>query len=133
MARYEHLPIYQQPMDVAVHFEKVVAGFSRYHKYTLGTPGGTGYSPRPGRLFRGRPWAWASGLGENVSDGANAPSGVVVSHIIRANPEHDKPPMLLVLRGQLDELFILIRLAKEVQAFKSFAAYPEGSLGRMPA
>ena len=76
----------------------------------------------PGLLFRGRPWAWASGLGENVSDGANAPSGVVVSHIIRANAEHDKPPMLLVLRGQLDELFILIRLAKEVQAFKSFAA-----------
>jgi len=37
MARYEHLPIYKQAMDVAVHFEKVVAGFSRYHKYTLGT------------------------------------------------------------------------------------------------
>lgn len=34
MARYEHLPIYKQAMDVAVHFEKVVAGFSRYHKYT---------------------------------------------------------------------------------------------------
>ncbi len=30
MARYEHLPIYKQAMDVAVHFEKVVAGFSRY-------------------------------------------------------------------------------------------------------
>jgi len=25
MARYEHLPIYKQAMDVAVHFEKVVA------------------------------------------------------------------------------------------------------------
>ena len=37
MARYEHLPIYKQAMDVAVHFEKVVAGFSRYHKYTLGS------------------------------------------------------------------------------------------------
>jgi len=50
MARYEHLPIYKQAMDVAVHFEKRVAGFcelplrgipanldSRYHKYTLGT------------------------------------------------------------------------------------------------
>lgn len=37
MARYEHLPIYKQAMDVAIHFEKIVAGFSRYHKYTLGT------------------------------------------------------------------------------------------------
>lgn len=37
MACYEHLPIYKKAMDVAVHFEKVVAGFSRYHKYTLGT------------------------------------------------------------------------------------------------
>ncbi len=37
VARYEHLPIYKQAMDVAVQFERVVAGFSRYHKYTLGT------------------------------------------------------------------------------------------------
>ena len=37
MARYEHLPIYKKALDVAVHFEKVVAGFSRYHKYTLGS------------------------------------------------------------------------------------------------
>ena len=36
MARYEHLPIYKQALDVAVHFERVVAGFSRYHKYSLG-------------------------------------------------------------------------------------------------
>jgi hypothetical protein len=36
MARYEHLPIYKKAFDLAVHFEKVVAGFSRYHKYTLG-------------------------------------------------------------------------------------------------
>ncbi len=35
MARYEHLPIYKQAMDIAIHMEKVVAGFSRYHKYTL--------------------------------------------------------------------------------------------------
>jgi len=37
VARYEHLPIYKQALDVVVHFEKVVAGFSRYHKYALGT------------------------------------------------------------------------------------------------
>ena len=37
MARYEHLAIYKQAMVVAEYFEKVVAGFSRYHKYTLDT------------------------------------------------------------------------------------------------
>lgn len=37
MARHEHLPIYKAPLDMTVHFEKLVAGFSRYHKYTLGT------------------------------------------------------------------------------------------------
>lgn len=37
MARYEHLPIYKAALDAAVHFEQVVAGFSRYHKYSLGS------------------------------------------------------------------------------------------------
>jgi hypothetical protein len=37
VARYEHLPIYKAALDAAVHFEQVVAGFSRYHKYSLGT------------------------------------------------------------------------------------------------
>ena len=37
MARHEHLPIYKAALDLTVHFEKLVAGFSRYHKYTLGT------------------------------------------------------------------------------------------------
>lgn len=92
MARYEHLPIYKQAMDVAVHFEKVVAGFSRYHKYSLGTE-------------------------------LRQKSREIVARIIRANGERDKAPALRALRGQLEELLILIRLAKEVQAFKSFAAY----------
>jgi len=37
MARYEHLPIYKSALDLCVHFKKLVAGFSRCHKYTLGT------------------------------------------------------------------------------------------------
>jgi len=37
MAQYEHLPIYKKAMDMAVYIEQVVKGFSRYHKYTLGT------------------------------------------------------------------------------------------------
>jgi hypothetical protein len=32
MARYEHFPIYKAALDVAVHFERIVARFSRYHK-----------------------------------------------------------------------------------------------------
>jgi len=37
MARYEHLPIYKAAFDLALHMEKLVKNFSRYHKYTLGT------------------------------------------------------------------------------------------------
>ncbi|MEE9421600.1 MAG: hypothetical protein V3V50_00440, partial [Gammaproteobacteria bacterium] len=37
VAHYEHFPIYKQTLDVAVHFENVVVGFSHYHKCTLGT------------------------------------------------------------------------------------------------
>jgi len=37
MARYEHLPIYKASIDLAVYIEQIVAGFSRYHKYTLGS------------------------------------------------------------------------------------------------
>ncbi|MDM8515081.1 four helix bundle protein [Desulfobacterales bacterium HSG16] len=37
MARYEHLPIYKKAFDLNLYFEKIVRGFSRYNKYTLGT------------------------------------------------------------------------------------------------
>jgi len=37
MARYDHLPIYRTAFDLAVHIEKIVRNFSRYHKYSLGT------------------------------------------------------------------------------------------------
>jgi len=34
MARYEHQPIYEAALDLMVHLEEVVAGFSRQHRYT---------------------------------------------------------------------------------------------------
>jgi hypothetical protein len=37
IARCEHLPIYRAAFDLAVHIEKIVHNFSRYHKYTLGS------------------------------------------------------------------------------------------------
>ena len=92
MARYEHLPIYKQAMDVAVHFEKIVAGFTRYHKYTLGSE------------LRNK-------------------SREVVALIIKANAAQDKQPELIVLRERLEELLILMRLAKEVRAFQSFKSF----------
>ncbi|NUM64653.1 four helix bundle protein, partial [candidate division KSB1 bacterium] len=36
MAQYEHLPIYKKAYDLTLYFEKIVRGFSRYDKYTLG-------------------------------------------------------------------------------------------------
>ena len=92
MARYEHLPIYKQAFEVAVYLEKVVAGFSRYHKYTLGSE------------LRNR-------------------SRSIVALIVKANAQQQKKPQLLQLREQLDELLILLRLAKEVKAFRNFKAF----------
>ena len=37
MAQYEHLPIYKQALTLSVYIEKVVQGFSRYHKYSNGS------------------------------------------------------------------------------------------------
>lgn len=92
MARYEHLPIYKAALDAAVHFENVVAGFSRYHKYTLGT------------------------------ELRNA-SRLVVEQVIRANSARERLPELIRLRDGLERVLVLLRLAKEVKAFKSFQAY----------
>ena len=94
MARYEHLPIYRDALNLAVHFEKIVANFSRYHKYTLGT------------------------------EMRNA-SRQAVKMVIHANNQPDKLQALQELREHLEELLLLIRLGKEVQAFKSFNAYSQ--------
>lgn len=69
-----------------------MAGFSRYHKYTLGTE-------------------------------LRQASRAVVTAVVVANSAYDKAPQLLALRAQLDELLLLMRLAKEAKAFRSFAAY----------
>ncbi len=95
MARYEHLPIYKAALDMAVHFERMVAGFPRYHKYTLGT---------------------------ELRDGSRA----VLMQVVKANNASGaaaRSAELVLLREQLDALLLALRLAKEVQALKSFAGY----------
>jgi len=43
--------------------------------------------------------------------------------VIKANSERDKKEMLLKVRGKLEELKILARVAKEVKAFGSFKSF----------
>ena len=92
MARYEHRPIYKKSLDLTVYFEKTVAGFSRYHKYTLGTE-------------------------------LRMTSREVLRGIIRANNSRERLAELLKLREILEDLLLLVRLAKEVKAFQSFDSY----------
>ena len=37
MAQTEHLPIYKAAYDFCLYVEQMVRGFSRYHKYALGS------------------------------------------------------------------------------------------------
>lgn len=94
MARYEHLPIYKAALDLTMHMEKLAAGFSRYHKYTLGTELRSGSHELPMQVLRAKNAATAA----------------------RRSAE------LLVLRGSVDTLLLTMRVAKEVKAFKSFTA-----------
>jgi len=64
----------------------VLAGFSRYHKYTLG-----------------------SELRNKSRD--------IVSLIVKANAAQDKHPQLVQVREALDELLILVRIAKEAKGY----------------
>ena len=43
-------------------------------------------------------------------------SRALVGLIIQANAERDKRPALLAVRAKLDELLVLVRLAKEVRS-----------------
>jgi hypothetical protein len=53
----------------------------------------------------------------------------IIKQIIQANSASDKLPLLHELRGQLEELKVAIRIAKEVQAFKSFKSFQQAIEG----
>ena len=95
MARYEHLPIYKAALDLTVHLEKLVAGFSRHHKYRQGTEMREGSRAVLMRVLK-----------------ANNPA--------TANRRRDA---LLVLQEMVDALLLTLRVAKKVRAFKSFTGY----------
>jgi len=92
MAQYEHLPIFKKAYDLTLYFEQIVRGFSRYHKYTVGSE-------------------------------LRQLSREILRLIRRANDAADKVPLLLQTREKLEDLKIVIRLCKDLKAFKNFNSY----------
>ena len=94
MARYEHLPIYKAALDLTVHLEKLVGGFSRYHKYTLGT------------------------------EMRNASRAMLLQVLKANNAgnANQRRDALLALRELIDALLLVMRVAKEVKALKVLPA-----------
>ena len=95
MARYEHLPIYRAAFDLAVHIEKIVRNFSRYHKYTLGT---------------------------ELRDGSRRILQRIME-ANETGKSRDREPALEALRREIETLKVTARLAQESEAFASTRAY----------
>jgi hypothetical protein len=94
MARYDHLPIYRQAQELMVYVETVVRGFSRYHKYTIGT--------------RLREATWQ----------------VLTLIVKTNNtPAPERRPRLVQLRDAVAEVDIALTTAKELKAFAKHEAY----------
>jgi hypothetical protein len=91
MARHEHLPIYKAALDMTVHFEKLVAGCSRYHKYTLGT---------------------------ELREGSRAVLQQVL-RANKAATHEQRAAELLVLRDRIEALLLAMRVAGLVAAGRS--------------
>ena len=58
-------------------------------------------------------------LGQDLRDGARR----VLKLVVRANARRDKTPVLLELRGELEELKVLLRLCQDVKAFPNFNSF----------
>lgn len=93
MARYEHLPIFRSAFDLAVHIEKIVHNFSRYHKYSLG------------------------------SELRTRSRQVVEKIISANNARDERRGILMELREELEQFKVLVRLCHESDGFSSTRAY----------
>lgn len=92
--KYENLPIFKASLDFCVYMENIVRHFDRYHKYTIG-----------------------SDLRTHAKN--------ILFLIQKANlsSENEKLAYIKKLRDRVEEVKILISLAKELKAYKSFNSY----------
>ena len=90
---YDELPIFKASLDFVVYIETIVKNFDKYHKYTIGLDLRT-YSKK--LLFL----------------------------VHRANISKDgRKAILEQMRDICEEIKMLIRIAKELNAFKSFNSF----------
>ena len=92
-----HLPIWRDAQLLLVWAEKVVRGFARYHKYTVGTQ----IRQQAMRVCRGV-------LRAQACSGHARLTEVAALHLVA------------------EELKLLLQLAKEVRAFRSWAEFDQG-------
>ena len=98
MAKYEHLPIYKQAMELVVFIENAVKGFSRYHKYSIG------------ERLRETSWEVIALIVKSNNTPVNA-----------------RKPLLISLRDKIEEINIALNVAKELKAFVNHNSYRQAS------
>ena len=94
MAKFEHLPIYKKAMELTVFIENAVKGFSRFHKYSIGT--------------RMRETSWS------------VLSLVIKAN---NTPVKDRLTLLRDLRDTIADLNTTLTVAKELKTFANFNSY----------
>ena len=108
-ARYSG-QVYKRAYDLCLYLEQIVGNFSRYQKPVLSSEQRErieGYS-----------------LGTDLRDGARR----VLKLVVRANARHDKVPVLLQMREEIEELKVLLRLGHDVKAFANFNSFEHAIL-----
>ena len=98
MTMYEHLPIYKKAMELAVYIETIVRGFSRYHKYSLGSELRT-YSHKV---------------------------LILVSRANSQQDKQARFETLTELRETLEAVKMCLRLGKETKAFNNLKSFVNG-------
>ena len=95
MSYYEHLPIYKKSMDFVIYIENIVRGFSRYHKYSIGSD-------------------------------LRKLAYLMVQLIIKANNQMKRLIILHELRDTIEQAKTVLRLCKEIKAFKNIKSFVVG-------
>ena len=109
MAKYNHLKIFKESIDLTVYIEDIVKNFSKYHKYTVGT-----------RL-------------RNISYDITV---IIVK--INSRKKEDRQEMMRELIDKVEEMKVNLFISRELKAFNSpksffYASEKITNIGRQSA